>query len=127
MSAISPDERKAILTRTRNLKMAQWPHAYVRGNTVQFYESLARLQRRYAILLAIGEGDRRGYCLMDVAAADLAYPATEMPKNHAERVEAGARQLSPYLGHRLKAGQMAERSVFVRELLPQDLKLEVEQ
>jgi len=85
---------------------------------------------RYAILLAIGEGADRSYCLMDIkeaiAAAAPAYPAREMPENNAERVEVGARALSPYLGDRLRAGEMAGKSIFVRELLPQDLKIEVE-
>lgn len=38
--AVAPDERTAVLTRTRALKMARSVHAYVRGNTAQFYEWL---------------------------------------------------------------------------------------
>lgn len=38
--AVAPDERSAVLTRTRTLKMARSVHAYVRGNTAQFYEWL---------------------------------------------------------------------------------------
>jgi uncharacterized protein (DUF2252 family) len=37
---VSPDERRAILERTRALKMARSVHAYVRGNTAQFYKWL---------------------------------------------------------------------------------------
>src|ERR1700733_10108288 len=37
---IKPGERERILTQTRNLKMAQSPHAYVRGSTAKFYEWL---------------------------------------------------------------------------------------
>ena len=37
---IRPDDRKASLIATRNLKMARSPHAYVRGNTIKFYEWL---------------------------------------------------------------------------------------
>jgi uncharacterized protein (DUF2252 family) len=35
-----PAQREKILTQTRNLKMAQSAHAYVRGSTVQFYDWL---------------------------------------------------------------------------------------
>nr|QQZ51637.1 DUF2252 family protein [Phenylobacterium glaciei] len=38
----------------------------------------------------------------------------------------GARHLSPYLGDRMSAGRVLDKAVFVRELLPQDLKLEFE-
>lgn len=38
--AVTPNERAAVLARTRDLKMARSVHAYVRGNTVQFYEWL---------------------------------------------------------------------------------------
>ena len=36
----SPEQRAARLTQTRNLKMARSAHAYVRGNTVKFYDWL---------------------------------------------------------------------------------------
>ena len=35
-----PDARAATLTKIRNLKMSRSSHAYVRGNTVKFYEWL---------------------------------------------------------------------------------------
>jgi uncharacterized protein (DUF2252 family) len=34
------DERGKVLTRQRNLKMARSAHAYMRGNTLKFYEWL---------------------------------------------------------------------------------------
>src|ERR1700688_1311218 len=40
-----PDDRQRILTQTRNLKMAQSAHAYVRGSTVKFYEWLESSSR----------------------------------------------------------------------------------
>jgi uncharacterized protein (DUF2252 family) len=43
------------------------------------------------------------------------------------RVVEGASHLSPYLGRRMLAARLLDRGVFVRELLPQDLKLEIEQ
>jgi uncharacterized protein (DUF2252 family) len=42
---IKPDDRERILTQTRNLKMAQSAHAYVRGSTVKFYEWLESSNR----------------------------------------------------------------------------------
>ena len=50
-----------------------------------------------------------------------------MPRDHAERVVAGARALSPHLGDRMQAAQLLGKPVVVRELLPQDLKLEIDQ
>jgi uncharacterized protein (DUF2252 family) len=50
----------------------------------------------------------------------------KMPADQAERVVEGARHLSPYLGKRMRAIRLMGKSVFVRELLPQDLKIEIE-
>ena len=49
----------------------------------------------------------------------------DMPRDNAERVVAGARHLSPYLGGRM-CPRACWAAVFVRELLPQDLKLEID-
>jgi len=88
--------------------------------------SLGRL--RYAALVAIE--DSRQMCLIDVkeAAKALAprYPDADMPRDNGERVVAGAWHLSPALGDRMVAGRLLDRSVFLRELLPQDLKLDLE-
>jgi uncharacterized protein (DUF2252 family) len=54
-------------------------------------------------------------------------PSSQMPTDPAERVRGGAVALSPYLGSRMVAGHLLSRPVFVRELLPQDLKLEIEE
>ena len=35
--------------------------------------------------------------------------------------------LSPHLGKRMVAGRLEKQSVFIRELLPKDLKVEIEQ
>ncbi|MGC1300747.1 MAG: DUF2252 family protein [Caulobacteraceae bacterium] len=84
---------------------------------------------RYALLVAIaGNGDRE-LGLIDVkeavkAAAPRA-PNAAMPKDNGARVVEGARHLAPYLGERMRAARLLDRSVFVRELLPQDLKLEI--
>jgi uncharacterized protein (DUF2252 family) len=90
--------------------------------------SLGRL--RFAVLLAVGNGRKKSHCLIDVkeAIATVA-PRTKsetMPADDAERVVTGARNLSPFLGSRMVAEQILGKNVFVRELLPQDLKLEIE-
>ncbi|WP_267382557.1 DUF2252 family protein [Sphingomonas sp. GC_Shp_6] len=87
---------------------------------------------RYAALIAIKGAKGRGdYALVDIKEAIApiapAAPGAAMPRDPAERVVAGARALSPYLGERMIAGRLLDRSVFIRELAPQDLKLEVEQ
>lgn len=90
--------------------------------------SLGRL--RFAVLLKIGKGKHERYCLMDVKeAVATKVPAAQnvnIPDDDAERVVAGARHLSPNLGNRMVATTLLGKSVFIRELLPQDLKLEIE-
>ncbi|MEO8549986.1 MAG: DUF2252 family protein [Kofleriaceae bacterium] len=44
----------------------------------------------------------------------------------AMRVLSGAQRLAPALGSRMLAAKLLERSVFIRELLPQDLKVELD-
>jgi uncharacterized protein (DUF2252 family) len=88
-------------------------------------------QLRYAALLRIGsKSDDREHCLMDlkeaVAAQSPQKPVGHMPRDHAERVLAGARRLSPFLGARMRAVRLMGKPLFVRELLPQDLKIEIE-
>jgi uncharacterized protein (DUF2252 family) len=91
--------------------------------------SLGRL--RLAVLLAIGKGKAERHCLMDVKqAVEAAAPHVvdvPMPEDDAERVVLGARNLSPFLGERMLATKLLGRSVFIRALLPQDLKVEIEQ
>jgi uncharacterized protein (DUF2252 family) len=93
--------------------------------------SLGRL--RYAVLVGVGDGEpaSNNLCLIDIkegvqAAAPRAKDA-EMPRDNAERVVAGARALSPNLGERMMAGRLFDKSVTVRELMPQDLKIEIDQ
>ena len=91
--------------------------------------SLGRL--RYAALLEVGKPEEGpAFCLVDVKeAVRAAAPATigaAMPHTYGDRVVAGARALSPYLGERMRSGRLLGKSVVLRELLPQDLKLEIE-
>jgi uncharacterized protein (DUF2252 family) len=83
---------------------------------------------RYAVLLSVGGDD---YCIIDIKQAVRAfaprYQHVSMPRDNAGRVVEGARQLSPALGERMIAERFLEHGVFIRELLPQDLKLELGQ
>jgi uncharacterized protein (DUF2252 family) len=85
---------------------------------------------RMAVLCGVGSGKKMDLALMDVkeaiAAAAPRYPKAKMPKDNAERVVEGANHLSPLLGKRMVAAKLGDHSVFVRELLPQDLKLDIE-
>lgn len=89
---------------------------------------------RYIVLIDSIEGKvqrGKGLCLMDLKEATKAlaprYTDAPMPKDNAMRIVEGARHLSPFLGERMRATQFLDTSVFIRELLPQDLKLEIEE
>jgi uncharacterized protein (DUF2252 family) len=86
---------------------------------------------RFAVLLGIGDRKKRSLALMDIKEAAVAaaprYTGLKMPQDQGERVVEGAKHLSPHLGKRMAAGHLQKRSVFIRELLPQDLKVEIEQ
>jgi len=89
--------------------------------------SLGRL--RYASLLRVGKGEGSSLCLVDVKeGVTAAAPRTskvQMPRDNAGRVVMGAKALSPNLGQRMIAARLLEKSVVVRELMPQDLKIEI--
>lgn len=97
--------------------------------------SLGRL--RYAVLLDIDGGVIEGddLCLIDIkeglkaAAPRYALNGDDkrMPRDNAERIVEGARHLSPSLGDRMRSARLSDKSVVIRELLPQDLKLTLEQ
>ena len=87
---------------------------------------------RYAAVFAIkGAAGREKFGLVDIKeAAPPVAPAArgaKMPADNGERVVTGARALSPFLGERMAAAHLLGRPVFIRELAPQDLKLEVDQ
>lgn len=90
--------------------------------------SLGRL--RYAVMLRVGEGDSAALCFMDikeaVTAAAPRSPDAVMPRSNAVRVVTGAKALSPNLGDRMIAARILDRGVVVRELTPQDLKIEID-
>jgi uncharacterized protein (DUF2252 family) len=89
--------------------------------------SLGRL--RFAAMIRIGEGESSSLSLVDlkegvVAAAPRAVDMA-MPRDNAVRVVTGAKALSPNLGQRMIATRLLDKSIVLRELMPQDLKLEV--
>ncbi len=93
--------------------------------------SLGRL--RFAVLLGVGKSRTKegGLCLIDikeaVQAAAPRHSEAAMPADHGMRVVEGARHLSPALGDRMLGATFLDRAIFMRELLPEDLKLEIDQ
>lgn len=93
--------------------------------------SLGKL--RYAAVLSVAGKKKKSndFCLLDFkqASAPLAPRAKDsvMPKTDVDRVIEGAKHLSPYLGKRMVKAKISNTLMFVRELLPQDLKLDIEQ
>ena len=92
--------------------------------------SLGKL--RYAVLLDVDGGSVNGddLCLIDIKEANKAAApharGAVMPRDQARRVVEGARHLSPALGDRMRSASLLDKPVIIRELLPQDLKLEIE-
>jgi len=92
--------------------------------------SLGKL--RYAVLLDVDGGSINGddLCLIDIKEANKAAApharGAVMPRDQAQRVVEGARHLSPALGDRMRSANLLDKPVIIRELLPQDLKLEIE-
>ena len=88
---------------------------------------------RYAVLLGVSaKRDAPEYlALIDIKeAGEIVVPVARgvvMPKDPAERVVAGARALAPNLGDRMIPARLLGKPVVLRELAPQDLKIEVSQ
>ncbi len=93
--------------------------------------SLGKL--RYGVLVAVGgsKKDPGGYALIDLKeAVDAVAPASvdaNLPPDNARRVVVGARALSPNLGQRMLPIRLSGTPLVLRELMPQDLKIEVDQ
>ena len=85
---------------------------------------------RCAALVQVGDGKKGAVCLFDLkeARAPLAPRAkgAALPDHDGERVVTGARKLSPYLGSRMISASVLKTPLSVRELLPQDLKFELD-
>jgi uncharacterized protein (DUF2252 family) len=101
------------------------------ANWTKGCSSLDRL--RVAVLLAVKSHKSGGgsLCLIDVKGDCRRRATAHRQQNaacdNAERVVEGERHLAPYLGERVVAVRLLDRSVFLREMLPQDLKLEINQ
>ena len=93
--------------------------------------SLGKL--RYAVLLGVTakKSDKEYLALVDIKEAGKsvvpAASSAAMPRDRAKRVVAGAQALAPNLGERMIPAQLMGTAVVLRELAPQDLKIEVEQ
>ncbi|WXA88084.1 DUF2252 domain-containing protein [Pendulispora rubella] len=54
------------------------------------------------------------------------YKGVPMPRSNADRIVMGANHLAPALGNRMLGARLCEKAVVLRELLPQDLKFDLE-
>ncbi len=87
---------------------------------------------RYAALIGVGKNHSKegALCLMDikeaVQAAAPRHARARMPRDNAARIVEGARHLSPALGDRMLRARLLGQAVVLRELRPQDLKLEID-
>ena len=136
--ALAAEERKAIdeLFRTGEaaaLLATMHDDARIRVLDAAYWmkgcSSLGRL--RFAVLLGIGKKRHQAFSLIDIkeavkAAAPAAPEQQAKQLDYAHRVVAGARALSPFLGERMVAASLLGRPVVLRELMPQDLKLEMD-
>ncbi|MET0790541.1 MAG: DUF2252 family protein [Polyangiaceae bacterium] len=89
------------------------------------------LWRCAALIEVIGHNQKNGrYSLLDLKEATRPVAPVgsfrDLPEHDGERVVTGARALAPALGERMLSGTISGRSLFVRELMPQDLKVELE-
>ena len=137
--ALTPEERKALsrmfasnsvrptLTSLRDREKDDPIELVDAAYWMKGCSSLGRL--RYAALLRIGQGKSSSLCLVDVkegvTAAAPSAAKVEMSRDNAVRVVTGAKALSPNLGERMMAARLLDKAVVIRELMPQDLKIEI--
>ena len=126
------EELRTLVTHLRSRKAGSPVEVVDAAYWMKGCSSLGRL--RYAVLLRVKDaGKDAEFCLIDIKeAVHAAAPRLEnapgvlMPADSAERVVMAARALAPSLGDRMIAMQFLGKPVVVRELLPQDLKLEID-
>jgi uncharacterized protein (DUF2252 family) len=90
--------------------------------------SLGRL--RVCALVRLRNGKKQpDHCLIDIKQAlparAPAAPDARMPQSPAQRVVEAARYLAPSLGQRMLPATLLGKDVVLRELMPQDLKLDL--
>ncbi|CAN7239038.1 DUF2252 family protein [Phenylobacterium sp. LjRoot219] len=125
---LEQDAVRALLTRLQSRDSGD-PVAMVdAAYWMKGCNSLGRL--RFAAMIRIGQGSSATLCLVDlkesVAAAAPSAAKASMPRDNAVRVVTGAKALSPNLGERMIATRLLDKAVVLRELMPQDLKLEID-
>jgi uncharacterized protein (DUF2252 family) len=122
------DDIRAIITRLQSRADGDPVSLVDAAYWMKGCSSLGRL--RYAAMLRVGEGPNASLCLVDIKEAVTAVaprtPDADMPRDNALRVVTGAKALSPNLGDRMIAARLLDKAVVIRELMPQDLKLEVD-
>lgn len=120
------DDLHAIITRLQSREDGDRVSLVDAAYWMKGCSSLGRL--RYAAMLRVGEGEGSSLCLLDVkegvSAAAPRSPDADMPRDNAVRVVTGAKALSPNLGERMMPARLLGKAVVIRELMPQDLKLE---
>jgi len=125
------EEVRRLVTALRSRKNGASIEVLDAAYWVKGCSSLGRL--RLAVLVGVGRHSRKngGLCLIDIKEATKPAAPRQadaaMPRDNAVRVLQGARHLSPALGDRMLATRFLDRGVFLRELLPQDLKLEIDE
>jgi uncharacterized protein (DUF2252 family) len=122
------DAVRALLTKLQSRDSADPVELIDAAYWMKGCSSLGRL--RFAAMVRIGSGKASVLSLVDLkegvtAAAPRAADAI-MPRDNAVRVVTGAQALSPNLGQRMLAVRLLRKPIIMRELMPQDLKLEVE-
>src|ERR1700722_7240848 len=140
---LSPDERKEIgrmfetregrhmVTCLQDRRSEEHIEVFDSAYWIKGCSSLGRL--RFAVLLGVGKKKHknRQFCLIDIkeAVQPVAPHSARipMPRKHGEGVVAGARKPSPYPGQRMLPWRFDRKPIVLRELLPQDLKLEMDQ
>jgi len=126
----STEEVRLLITSLRSRKDDAGVEVLDAAYWMKGCSSLGRL--RFAVLLGVGKSHTKegGLCLIDikeaVQAAAPRHSAAALPQHDAMRVVEGAQHLSPALGDRMLAETFLDSAVFMRELLPEDLKLEVD-
>jgi len=128
LAALFEEENvRAILTKLKSRDSADAVTLVDAAYWMKGCSSLGRL--RFAAMVRIGDGKSSILSLVDlkegVAAAAPRSTDAVMPRDNAVRVVTGAKALSPNLGQRMLAVRLLSKSVVMRELMPQDLKLEV--
>lgn len=126
---IEQEEMRSMITRLQGRDAGDGVKMIDAAYWIKGCSSLGRL--RYAVMLRVGEGKGSSICLVDikegVSAAAPRAESVKMPRDNAVRVVTGAKALSPNLGDRMIATRVFDKSVVLRELMPQDLKIEVDQ